>query len=257
MTSIKKDFLERPWGCLAYRFSAAKVDQTPAEHRSAKPGLIFLGGFASSMAGSKATYLLSYAQQKGHDCLVFDYQGHGASDGVFTDGTIGGWLEDALAVFDAVTQGPQIVIGSSMGGWLMLLLAQRRTQRVKGLIGLAVSPGFTERLYHDRLNDDERELLARQPVIEKTLGQDTYRISRKLIEEAKNHLIQKKLTYPFPVHLIHGDQDDVVSWAISHELLLDIRSPRLDFSLIQGGDHRLTRPEDLAFLGDVIQRMSD
>jgi len=257
LSSIKGDFSEktheRPWGQMAYK--RFWVD-TSALSGDVKPGILFLGGFASSMAGSKATFLMEMAKAEGRDCVVFDYKGHGASDGKFEEGTVGEWCDDAISVCDQLTRGPQIVIGSSMGGWLMLLLAKRRPERVKALIGLASSPGFTERLFFDRLLEEERQTLLKKGVVHTVLGGTPYTISKNLIEEARGHLIKEPLCFKFPVHLIHGDEDPVVSWAISHELLLDIRAPLVQFSLIQGGDHSLSRSKDLAFLRSVVQTFS-
>ncbi len=217
-----------------------------------KPGLLFLGGFKSSMAGTKANFLIDLAQKKDISCVVFDYFGHGKSTGAFEEGTITLWLENARTVLEQLTQGPQIMIGSSMGGWLMLLLGQLFPKRLHHLIGIASSPGFTERLYHQRLSPSERARLQDNSVVDVVLGGDAYVISHKLIEDGKKHLIEAPKTYACTIDLLHGTADNIAPWRISQELLSLLRCPKVSLHLLKEGDHKLTRKDELEFLEQLI-----
>ena len=164
-----------------------------AYHRSPGqgPGLVFLGGFMSDMTGSKATHLEAFARRRGQAFLRFDYRGHGQSSGAFRDGTIGAWRDDALAALDHLTDGPQILIGSSMGGWLMLLAALERPTRVAGLVGIAAAPDFTETLMWPAFSSEIRETLARDGVYlaPSEYGDDPYPITMDLITDGRDHLV--------------------------------------------------------------------
>jgi pimeloyl-ACP methyl ester carboxylesterase len=246
-------YLDRPDGArLAYH-------RTPIP-RSRRPGLVFLGGFASDMTGSKALALEAFALWRGHDYVRFDYQGHGQSSGRFEDGTIGRWAEDAVAVLDQATEGPQILVGSSMGGWIMVLAALARPKRVVALVGIASAPDFTEDLLMARYPQEVRDRLDRDGVVEvpSDYAEKPYRISRRLIEEARRHLVLRApIPITCPVRLIHGTADLDVPWQTSLKLSQQLRSEDVELTLVKHGDHRLSKPRDLSRIGITIHRLCE
>jgi len=218
------------------------------------PGLFWLGGFKSDMKGTKAQALDQWARDHGRAMTRFDYSGHGESEGNFTDGTIGRWLEESLAVFDACCRGPQVVIGSSMGGWLALLLARELARRVQTDPGLAslvlIAPAvdFTEELMWKRFPPEiKRE-------IEQTGGwarpsqysDQPYLITRSLIEEGRSHLLlDNMIETGCPVRILQGVQDPDVPWQHAVELSSRFAQDDVVLTLVKDGDHRLSRPEDI------------
>lgn len=209
------------------------------------PEVLFLGGFRSDMTGTKATYLKDLCQERDQTCTFFDYFGHGVSSGEFIEGTIGQWLLDTLAMIDEVTKGPLIVVGSSMGGWLMTLAARARPERIKGLIGLAAAPDFTEELIWALLTEAQKKAFKEQGSIQKPADDEepAFSIPYALIEEGRGHLLlSKPLSFSFPVHLIHGTVDEVIPWTFSKRLAERIKSPEVTLTLIKNGDHRLNIP---------------
>lgn len=217
------------------------------------PGLFWLGGFNSDMRGTKALALDAWAGERQRACVRFDYSGHGESGGNFTDGTIGRWLEESLAVFEHYCRGPQVVIGSSMGGWIALLLARevRRRQAAASLAGLvliAPAPDFTEELMWKGFSPEARREIETKGVwLRPSQYGDPYPITRDLIEEGRNHLILgATIDVGCPVRILQGAQDADVPW--QHALRLAHRLPADDvvLTVIQDGDHRLSRPQDIA-----------
>ena len=171
------------------------------------PGVMFLGGFMSDMTGTKATALEAHCRGAGRAFVRFDYSGHGESGGAFRDGTIGAWRDDALAVLDGVARGPQVLVGSSMGGWVMLLVALARPERVAGLVGIAAAPDFTEDLIWSTLDDETRQRLTETGAIELPCDydDDPYPITMGLIEEARSHLLlHAPIPLDCPIHLLQG-----------------------------------------------------
>lgn len=232
-----------------------------AYHRSlgAAPGVVFLGGFTSDMTGAKATTLERWCRGRGQAFIRFDYSGHGASSGKFADATIGGWLREVLEVVDQLTEGPQILVGSSMGAWLMLLAALERPERIAALLGLACAADFTDYLLWQRLDETLRQRLRRERVI--TLPSpygEPYIIALNLIEEAERHwlLNRPKLAINCPVRLIHGMNDLSVPWRISVQVLERLMSSDARLLLIKDGEHTLSREQDLLALtralGDLL-----
>ena len=222
------------------------------------PGVLFLGGFMSSMSGTKAQALEAWCIDKGQAFTRFDYLGHGRSSGRFEDGTIGRWLDDATAVLEHVTQGPQIVVGSSMGGWISLLLALRLPQSVQALITLACATDFTERLLRPALNESQLATLSQQGVLDLPSNYDRqpYRIREALLTEGLTHqLLDGEIPLRIPVHLIHGMADMDVPWKISLETLQKLCSEDTRLTLIKAGDHRLSTPEDLAIITQATASM--
>ena len=224
----------------------------------ARPGLVFLGGFMSDMGGTKAQWLEGFAMRAGFPYLRFDYSGHGLSEGAFTDGTIGGWLDDTLDVLDRLTEGPQVLAGSSMGGWLALLAALARKDRVKGLVGIAAAPDFTEDLIHRELSDSQRDTLMKDGIIHvpSEYGDQPYAITRALIEDGREHLL---LTGPIaldcPVRLIQGLRDDDVPWRTALGIAEKLETGDVTVTLIKEGDHRLSRAQDLERIGQAVMEV--
>ncbi len=222
-------------------------------HPSAGSGLFWLGGFKSDMKGTKAEALDRWAQTHGRPCLRFDYSGHGKSGGEFTDGTIGHWLEDSLAVYLRFAQGPQVVIGSSMGGWLALLLARRLREQtgappIAGMVLIAPAVDFTEKLMWKRFPAAIKREIERKGfwIRPSQYGEDAYPITKNLIEEGRKHLMLDDLIETgCPVHILQGVQDAEVPWRHAVELVARFSRDDVVLTLIKDGDHRLSRPEDI------------
>jgi pimeloyl-ACP methyl ester carboxylesterase len=191
--------------------------------------------------------------------LRFDYSGHGESEGSFEEGTIGAWFADALAAFDALTEGHQIVVGSSMGGWIALLLARARPERVAALVGIAPAPDFTEDLMWAKMTPEKREeLLARGVIHEPSdYGEKPYAITKALIEDGRRHLLLRgPLAVSGKVRLLHGMRDPDVPWELSPKIASVLTAADVRVTLIKDGDHRLSRDQDLdllrATLGELM-----
>ncbi|MBL4692133.1 MAG: alpha/beta hydrolase [Magnetovibrio sp.] len=223
------------------------------------PGVVFLGGFGSDMGGTKAIALDHWCQEQGVDFLRFDYQGHGASSGDFEDGCISDWANDARTVLDALTTGPQVLVGSSMGGWIMLLLAQSRPERIAGLLGLASAPDFTEDLMWKDLNEAQRTELSEQGYVALPNcydTQDPYIITQKLIEDGKkNLLLRDSLNIQVPVRLIQGMQDVDVPWATALKIQDVLISHDVEIQFVKNGDHRLSESQDLLRLTRTLEHL--
>ena len=218
------------------------------------PTVVFLPGFRSDMGGDKARHLAAFCAARGQALLRFDYSGHGASDGAFEDGTIGRWTEDALAAIDRLASGPLILVGSSMGGWIALLVALARRARIAGLVGIAAAPDFTERLMWQAMAPAERATLLAEGVlhIPSQYGPPTP-ITRALIDDGRRHLLlDGPIALDCPVRLLHGQRDPDVPWETSLRLAERIEGHDIRTVLVKDGDHRLSRPADLALLGDTL-----
>jgi pimeloyl-ACP methyl ester carboxylesterase len=231
---------------------------------------MWCGGFHSDMTGTKAAHLHAWACAQGHGCVRFDYMGHGASDGAFAQGTIGRWRDDALLVLDTVcappaAAGPVVIVGSSMGGWIALLVALARPGRVAGLVLVAPAPDFTEDLIWARLSEEERRVLLHegQWMRPSAYGETPYPISRALIEEGRHHLLLRNspgagtvidggeidsVAIDAPVRILHGQRDDEVPWERSLALMAALRTRDVRATFVKAGDHRLSTPSDLALL---------
>ena len=226
------------------------------EHQTGQgPGVVFLGGFKSDMRGSKAEHLAQWAARTGRAFLRFDYSGHGESSGAFEDGTIGDWAADAMAAISRLTDGPQVLVGSSMGGWISLLVARAMPERVAGLVGIAAAPDFTEDGYWAAATPAQREALLRDGRWElpSEYSDAPYVITRHLIEDGRNHLVLRTpLDLPFPVRLLQGtaDADVPMDWAL--RLLDHAQSPDLHLTLVKGADHRFSTPECLGLIEAAI-----
>ncbi|AUC93866.1 alpha/beta hydrolase [Bradyrhizobium sp. SK17] len=223
------------------------------------PGLFWLGGFKSDMAGTKAIALDAWAAEHGRGCVRFDYSGHGESGGEFVDGTIGRWLEESLAVFSQFCSGPQVVIGSSMGGWMALLLAREIARRGKagggrsqlaGLVLIAPAPDFTEELMWKGFPPEVRQEIETKGMWLRPseYGDGSpYPITRNLIEDGRNHLLLgAKIDVGCPVRILQGAQDPDVPWKHAFALVHRLPAEDVVLTMIQDGDHRLSRPQDIA-----------
>ncbi len=221
----------------------------------ATPGLFWLSGYKSDMKGTKAEALAHWAELKGRACVRFDYSGHGESEGKFTDGTIGRWLADSLAVFDAYCRGPQILVGSSMGGWLALLLVRALKQRggggpasVVGLVLIAPAVDFTEELMWKRFTPEIKRVLAEKGVWERpsAYSSEPYLVASRLIEEGRSHLLLGGMIETgCPVRILQGVEDPDVPWRHAVELTSRLACDDVVLTLVKDGDHRLSRPEDI------------
>ena len=238
------DMLMRPDGPpLAYRRAAGKG-----------PGVVFLGGFMSDMTGAKASALDAFCRRQGRAFLRFDYRGHGASGGRFEEAVISDWLADTLAVLDRLTEGPQVLAGSSMGGWLMLLAALARPERVHALLGIAPAPDFVLRM-EAGLTADQRRALDRRGFFLRPsgYGDGPYTITEALVEDGRRHcLLDSAVPVSRPVRLLHGMRDDAVPWRDSLRLAGCLQSGDVRTVLVKDGGHRLSRPADLALLTTVL-----
>lgn len=243
MTSDNPDYLDGPHGRLAYM-----------REDGAGPGIVWLGGFRSDMTGTKATHLAAWAKTQGRAFLRFDYSGHGASAGRFEDGAISDWAADATAAFDALTAGPQILVGSSMGAWVAALLALARPARIAGLIFIAPAPDFTEELMLPAMDTQTRERLMRDGRIEEPSDYDEPTvITRRLIENGRRNLVLPRAgAITAPARILQGMADRDVPWRHALRFAEALGSADLEVTLTKSGDHRLSSPEDLARLTDAI-----
>ncbi|WP_368744453.1 alpha/beta hydrolase family protein [Desertibaculum subflavum] len=222
------------------------------------PVVMFCGGFKSDMTGTKALALEASCRAEGRGFIRFDYYAHGASPGDFEQATIGRWKDDTLAVIDEVVQDPLVVVGSSMGGWMMLLAALARPERVKGLVGVAAAPDFTQELMWPELSDEARAVLARDGVWRRPsqYSDDPYPITLRLIEEGRDHLVLNRLGgLACPVRLLHGVQDADVPWRHSLRLLEALGGVDVTLTLVKDGDHRLSTPADIARLCTTVEAL--
>ncbi len=232
---------------------------TPAADKGAGlPGVVFLGGFKSDMNGTKAMRLEAFCRERGQQFTRLDYRGHGQSGGRFEDGTIGLWRDDALAVIDSATSGPRILVGSSMGGWMMLLAAQARPDRAVGLIGIAAAPDFVVRMAED-LTREQKAALVRDGFVTRptSYAEEPYIITRRLIEEGGDHLVlDRPIPFTGPVRLLHGMLDDAVPWKLSLTIAENIASADVRVTFVKSGDHRLSSASDLDLLCATVEEVS-
>lgn len=219
------------------------------------PGVVFLGGFRSDMGGTKAVYLEAWARTQGRAFLRFDYSGHGESSGDFLAGSIGDWFADALAAITELTTGPQVLVGSSMGGWISLLVARTIPERLAGLVGIAAAPDFTEDSMWAGFDDTQRAALAAdgQVALPSDYSDEPYIITRRLIEDGRQNLVLRDpLTLPCPVRLLQGTADADVDMSVALNLLDHIRSPDLHLTLVKDADHRFSTPDCLSMIETAI-----
>ena len=223
------------------------------------PGIVFLGGFRSDMEGTKALDLEAWARSEGRAFLRLDYSGHGQSGGAFGDGSIGDWCADALAVIEAATEGPQVLVGSSMGGWIALLIARDRPDLVAGLVTIAAAPDFTEDGYWASFGPAQRTALETvgHVAVPSDYG-DPYIITRRLIEEGRDRLVLRSpLPLPVPTRFLQGTADDAVPVATALRLLDHAEGPDMRLTLVKGADHRFSAPDELALIRRAVAEVLD
>ena len=246
---MEPSYLETPQGRrIAYHF-------TPGD----APGIFFLGGFRSDMDGTKAVYLEDWAKKEGRAFLRLDYSGHGKSSGDFLDGAIGDWFEDAAEVIKAVTSGPQVIVGSSMGGWIALLIARQMPERIAGLVGIAAAPDFTEDAFYESFSDDERIALTRNGRIEREndYSDEPYIITQRLIEEGRERLVLRDpLPLPFPVRLLHGTADKDVLMSVPLRILEHADGEDVQLTFVKGADHRFSSAACLEMIAGAVGEVS-
>lgn len=228
----------------------------------ATPGVVFLGGFRSDKEGTKALALEEWAKAHGRAFLRFDYSGHGMSSGDFLDGSIGDWFEDARAAILALTEGPQVLVGSSMGGWIALLMARECPEKVAGLVTIAAAPDFTEDGMWAEFSDTQRRELmeAGQVALPSDYSDAPYIITRRLIEEGRDRLVLRAaLDLPMPVRMLQGTADADVPVSVAVRLIDHAEGPDVRLTLVKGADHRFSSPECLKLIElsvlKVIQRI--
>lgn len=242
-----KSFFDGPHGHLAYR---RRVGGSPN-----KPAIFWLGGFRSDMLGTKAEFLDQWAAANERSYLRFDYSGHGESDGVFENGAIGDWFKDALAVFDNLTEGPQILIGSSMGGWIASLLALARPERIAAMVLIAPAPDFTEKLMWPSFTEEQRQTILREGRLEQPsdYSDEPEIITARLIEDGRNHLVMTgPVAIERPVRILQGMRDEAVPYAHALAFAEMLQSDDVEILLTPRGDHRLSTPADLERLAATL-----
>ena len=223
----------------------------------AGPAVVFLGGFRSDMEGTKALWLDDWARTRGRAFVRFDYSGHGVSGGQFEEGCIGDWAEDAAAVL-ALVNGPAVLVGSSMGGWISLLLSRAMPERVAGLVTIAAAPDFTEDSMWGGFDAATRARLMEegQVAIPSEYG-DPYVITRRLIEEGRGRLVLRTpLELPFPVRMLQGTADRDVDQSVALRLLAHASGPDIRLTLVKGADHRFSTPDCLDLIGQAVAEVS-
>jgi len=234
---------------LAYMIDGCAKPAGPTE-------LVWLGGFKSDMTGTKAEALSHWARGADRNFLRFDYFAHGASSGDFKQGTIGRWLDDALTAIDTLSKGPLVLVGSSMGGWITLLAALARPERVKALVLIAPAPDFTQELMWAGFSDEIRETLKREGIYREPSEYDDepYEITMKLIEEGRNHLLLgAPINFKGPVRILQGMQDPDVPWQHAMRLVEALASEDVTINLSKTGDHRLSTAADIARLTATVE----
>ncbi len=249
-----------PTGNSAPSFLTQENGERIAYHYSAgtAPGVVFLHGLMSDMDGGKALAVEEFCKKRGQAFLRFDCQGHGQSDGDFKDGTIERWSNDTVDMLDKVCEGPQILVGSSMGGWNMLLSAMKRPDQIAGLVGIAAAPDFTEDLMMGDLTHEQLHTVQEQGYveIENCYGDDPYVISKTLLDNGRENLVLRKpIPLDIPVRLIHGKKDEDVPWATALRIEQMITSDDVETTFVKNGDHRLSEDHDLERLSRTLEAL--
>jgi len=237
-------------------FLQTKSGRKIAYHRTEGrgPWIVFLGGLKSDMMGTKAVYLEEWTRAQGRAYLRFDYSGHGESSGAFTDGCIGDWAEDTRDAVAALTEGPIVPVGSSMGGWQALLLSRAQPERIAGLVTIAAAPDFTEDGYWATFSPEQKAQLERDGSVELPSDyMESYIITKRMIEDGRDQLVLRApLPLPFPVRFLQGTADTAVSLETAVRLLEHATGPDMQLSLIKDADHRFSDGPCLGLITDAI-----
>lgn len=222
------------------------------------PTVMFLGGFRSDMQGTKATYFEQKCKERGQSYIRFDYRGHGESEGEFDEACISDWARDASDILDHCTSGPVVLVGSSMGGWISLLIALQQSERVKAIIGLAAAPDFTTWMEAD-MNEEQKTSLETKGFFElpNDYDDEPYIITKKLLEDGReNSLLDLSINIDVPVRLIQGMKDADVEWQTAHRIKNAITGEDVEVLLLEEADHRLSEPDQLEIIDSVIASLS-
>jgi pimeloyl-ACP methyl ester carboxylesterase len=222
------------------------------------PTVVFLCGYASDMSGTKARFLEARCRARGQAYLRFDYQGHGESSGDFVDGGVGLWSEDARLLVEGVTQGPLVLVGSSMGAWIMLIVALALKDRVAALLGIASAPDFSEDLILPALDAPQTDALAREGAVQlaSRYSDDPHTLSRHFLEDGRRHLLLRSpIELRCPVRLLHGLEDPDVPWQTAVRLARALESQDVMMTLIKGGGHRLSEPHELEIIDRALRSL--
>lgn len=258
ITTMTIQYLQRPHApTLAYRYTPA------AEEGKDLPCVVFCGGYRSDMEGSKAVFLERQCKEKGQAYIRLDYSGHGASDGVFEEGSIGIWTQDALDVLDHCAAeydlGQVLLAGSSMGGWIAFLIASQRPDLICALVGIAAAPDFTKDIYHKHFTDAQRQVLKDDGVVwvPNDYSDEPYSITKILIDDGdKQSFLETGLTLNIPVRLVQGMMDTDVLPETAERIKEALTCPDFDIVYIDQGDHRLSKPDELAVIWQQIEMLS-
>ncbi len=241
------------------RFSSEMRRLAYDQTAGAGPGVVFLSGLNSTKDGTKALYLEDWAKRQGRAFLRFDYSGHGGSSGRFEDGTISRWTADAEAIIDGLTKGPQVLVGSSMGGWLALLLARRRKARIFGLVTIAAAPDFTEDRYWAGFDEPVRNRLETDGFVrlDSQYDDEPYTITKSLIEDGRENLVLRSpLNLPFPVRFLHGTMDEAIPTETAERLFAHATGADIRLTLVKGADHRFSTPRCLTLISETIDSIA-
>ncbi|GAA5625992.1 hypothetical protein Brsp05_01263 [Brucella sp. NBRC 12953] len=253
MRAAEPDFIYVDGAKIAVRNRAGQV----------APGIVWLGGYRSDMLGTKAVVLDEWAEKTGHSALRLDYSGHGESGGDFNQGTISRWLNESLTVLDKYAEGPQILVGSSMGGWIALRMAQELKKAGKspaGIVLIAPAPDFTAELVEPSLTDTQKKDLMEQGYFEEPseYSPNPYIYTRALIEDGRNNLVLKGIIETgCPVHILQGMQDEAVPYQHALKLVEHLPVDDVTLTLVRDGDHRLSRPQDLELLIRTVSALAE
>ena len=230
-----------------------------AYHKSGTKGptVVFLGGLKSDMEGTKAVHLEAWAQKRDQSFLRFDYSGHGESSGTFEEGCIGDWHQDTLAAVDALTTGPLIVVGSSMGGWQALLLARAIPERIAGMVTIAAAPDFTEDSYWAGFSEEQKQALDTVGYVELPSDyMEPYVITRRMIQDGRENLVLRApLELPFPVRMLQGTEDTAVETSVALRLLKHAEGEDIRLTLVKGADHRFSNEDCLNLIEKSVEKV--
>ena len=230
-----------------------------AYHKSGTKGptVVFLGGLKSDMEGTKAIHLEAWAQKRDQSFLRFDYSGHGESSGTFEEGCIGDWHQDTLAAVDALTSGPLIVVGSSMGGWQALLLARAIPERIAGMVTIAAAPDFTEDSYWAGFSEEQKQALDTVGYVELPSDyMEPYVITRRMIQDGRENLVLRApLELPFPVRMLQGTEDTAVETSVALRLLEHAEGEDIRLTLVKGADHRFSDEDCLNLIQKSVEKV--
>lgn len=236
----------------------AYVYSPPERADDARPVVMFCGGFKSDMTGTKATWFEAQCCRRGQGYIRFDYSGHGASGGAFEDGTIGRWAEDALNILDRVTQGPVVLVGSSMGGWVALLLLLQRPERIRGVLGIAAAPDFTLGI-EAHMSATQKDILNKTGRIEtqSEYGGEPYVFTKALLEDGRaQSLLDRRYDIDVPLTLVQGKRDEAVPWQTAHRIEKAFPGPATRAIFVEDGDHRLSREQDLILMDAELVKLT-